>query len=418
MSYSRDECDEIFYTTTSIGATGGIAKIRIQSGGINYAKLPGVTGVGSTGISAVINPTGENVNLLDSVKIPTDVYGYPSDATLRPDAFLPRIVQVKNANKLVDAQVVFGGKQYLNAPSLVVFDKSTGEIVDSGLIVCELSDAAVNRVEVVVNPRGLTGNDYGLAPLQNSNGVGIIEAFSDVGFLTCKIQTPVLGYVNEPFAVGDEVFLEGVNFNNDGDGFNSGDYKFQNFIVDDYNTATNPRQVTFSYAGLSTNVGTGATVVPGFGQIVKAENLAKFTVTKQFSDFQLNEPLRRNNDLSTDLVLDSIDTKTGILVISGSRNLEIDDKITGTNSGDIADVQDITEFDGYFDIDSTVTADLGWSDNVGKINDGNQFLPDNDYYQNMSYAIESEKTYEELVYVNDIVPQADLKTLQTLRFCW
>ena len=64
MSYSRDECDEIFYTTTSIGATGGIAKIRIQSGGINYAKLPGVTGVGSTGISAVINPTGDNVNLL------------------------------------------------------------------------------------------------------------------------------------------------------------------------------------------------------------------------------------------------------------------------------------------------------------------------------------------------------------------
>ena len=120
---------------------------------------------------------------------------------------MPRIVQVKNANKLVDAQVVFGGKQYLNAPSLVVFDKSTGEVVDSGLIVCELSDAAVNRVEVVVNPRGLTGNDYGLAPLQNSNGVGIIEAFSDVGFLTCKIQTPVLGYVNEPFAVGDEVFL-------------------------------------------------------------------------------------------------------------------------------------------------------------------------------------------------------------------
>ena len=410
LSYSKDECDEIFYTTTSIGATGGIAKIRIQSGGINYAKLPGVTGVGSTGISAVINPTGENVNLLDSVKIPTDVYGYPSDVTLRPDAFLPRIVQVKNANKLVDAQVVFGGRQYLNAPSLVVFDKSTGEVIDSGLIVCELSDAAVNRVEVVVNPRGLTGNDYGLAPLQNSNGVGIIEAFSDVGVLTCKIQTPVLGYVNEPFAIGDEVFLEGVIFNNDGDGFNSGDYKFQNFIVDDYNTATNPRQITFNYAGLTTNVGTGATVVPGFGQIVKAENLAKFTVTKQFSDFQLNEPLRRNNDLSTDLILDSIDTKTGILVISGSTNLEIDDKITGTNSGDIADVQDITEFDGYFDIDSTVTANLGWSDNVGKINDGNQFLPDNDYYQNMSYAIESEKTYEELVnYVNDIVHPAGFK---------
>jgi hypothetical protein len=410
LSYLRDDCDDIFYTTTSIGATGGVAKIRLQSGGINYSKLPGVSGVGTIGISAVITPTGDNINLLDSVVVPTDVYGYPSDITLRPDAFLPRIVQAKNANKLIDAKVVFGGRQYLNAPSLVVYDKSTGEIIDNGLITCELSDSAVNSVSVIVNPRGLTGNDYGLAPLQNSNGVGVIEAFSDVGVLTCKIQTPVLGYVIEPFNTGDIVFLEGVTFNNDGDGFNSGDYKFQNFSVADYNSATNPRQVTFNYIGISSNVGTGATCIPGFGQIVKAENLAQFSVTKAFSEFKLNEPLRRNNDLSTNLVLDSIDTKTGILVISGSFNLEIDDKITGTNSGDSAEVQDVIEFDGYFNIDSTINADLGWSDNVGKINDGNQFLPDNDYYQNMSYAIESSKTYEELVnYVNDIVHPAGFK---------
>ena len=46
-----------------------------------------------------------------------------------------------------------------------------------------------------------------------------------------------------------------------------------------------------------------------------------------------------------------------VLVVLGT---QIDDKITGTNSGDIADVQDITEFDGYFDIDSG-NSGSGWS---------------------------------------------------------
>ena len=408
--YLSTDCIELFYTTTSIGATGGIAKVRLLNGGFGYGKFPAVTSIGNTGISGQIQLIGDNINLLSNLSVPTDVYGYPSDNTLKPDAFLPRVVRIKNANQVVEAEVVFGGKSYLNAPSLALFDKNTGEIVNNGLITCELSDSAVNTVKVVVQPRGLSGAEYGLAPLRNSNGISIIEAESDVGFLTCKITTPILGYVNEPFFVGETVFLEGVEFNNDGDGFNSGDYKFQNFTISDYNSAVNPRQVTFEYSSLSANPGTGATVKPGFGQIVKAGNLAQFTVTKAFSPFSINESLRRNNDLELDLILRSIDTSTGVMVIEGSRPLEPDDLLVGTNSGDRAEVDSISEFDGYFDISSTIDTNVGWSDNIGLVGDNNQFLPDNDYYQNMSYAIESDKTYDEIItYVNDIVHPAGMK---------
>ena len=408
--YLSSDCDELYYTTTSIGASGGVASIRVINNGFGYNKFPAVTGIGNSGISAQLKLVGPNVNLLGELSVPTDVYGYPSDNTLKPDAFLPRVVRIKNANKVIEAEVTFGGRSYLNAPSLSLFDKSTGDIIENGLITCELSDSAVNSVQVVVEPRGLTGNEYGLAPLRNSNGISIIEAFSDVGVLTCKITTPILGYVNEPFTVGESVFLEGVEFNNDGDGFNSGDYKFQNFTIADYNSAVNPRQVTFTYDTLSSNTGTGATVRPGFGQIVKAGNLAQFSVSKKFSDFAVNEPLRRNDDLVTDLILRSINTSTGVMVIEGSRPLEPDDLIVGTNSGDRAEVDVVEEFDGYFDINSTIDTNIGWSDNIGLIGDNNQFLPDNDYYQNMSYAIESEKTYEEIVtYVNDIVHPAGMK---------
>ena len=409
-SYISTDCDELYYTTTSIGATGGLAKIRVINNGIGYDAFPAVTSIGNSGISGELVLSGDDVNLLESLTVPTDVYGYPSDNTLKPDAFLPRVVRIKNANKVIEAEVTFGGKSYLNAPSLSLFDKSTGEIIQNGLITCDLSDSAVNTVKVVVEPRGLTGNDYGLAPLRNSNGISIIEAFSDVGFLTCKITTPILGYVDEPFTTGESVFVEGIEFNGDGTGFNGGDYKFVNFTIADYNTAVNPREVTFAYAGLTNNTGTGATVTPGFGQIVKAGNLAQFTVTKKFSDFAQNEPLRRNNDLETDLILRSINTSTGIMVIEGSRPLEPDDLLVGTNSGDRCEVDIVREFDGYFDINSNIETNIGWSDNIGLIGDNNQYLPDNDYYQNMSYAIESDKTYEELInYVNDIVHPAGMK---------
>jgi hypothetical protein len=408
--YSAQDCEEIYYTTTSIGATGGIAKVRIINNGFGYDRIPAVTSIGNSGISGNLLLTGPSINQLKGVTVPTDVFGYPSDNTLKPDAFLPRSVQAKNANRVIDVDVTFGGKSYLNAPSLVLYDKSTGIIVNNGLITCELSDSAVNSAKVVVQPRGLSANAYGVAPLRNSNGISIIEAFSDVGVVTCKITTPILGYVDEPFVAGEEVYLEGIEFNNDGDGFNSGDYLFTNFKIDTYNSAVNPREVSFKYTGLTTNVGTGATVVPGFGQIVKAGDLAQFSSTISFSPFAKNEPLRRNNDNETDLILRSIDTNTGIMVIEGSRPLEPDDNLVGTNSGDRAEVESVTVFDGYYDIDSTIDTNVGWSDNIGLIGDSNQFLPDNDYYQNMSYAIESDKTFDEIItYVNDIVHPAGMK---------
>ena len=409
--YTQEDCAELYYSHTGAAATGGVSKIKIINGGFGFQRLPAVTSIGSSGISAELELFGTNVNLLDEVSVPTDVFGYPSDNTLKPDAFLPRILLIKNANKVLSANVTFGGRSYLNAPSLVVFDQTTGEIITNGLLVAELSDTAVNRVNVVVEPRGLTGNDYGIAPLRNSNGISVLEAISDVGILTCKITTPVLGYDVEPFQTGDIVYLEGIDYTTgSGDGFNSGDYKFIDFAIADYNSATNPREVTFTYTGLTTNPGIGATVVPGFGQIVKSEDLARFEARKSFSEFRSNEPLRRNNDLFTDLIMTDIDVNAGIMVVSGSLVLEVDDKLLGTNSGDVCEVQEITEFDGYFEISPTIDTNVGWSDNIGLIGDNNQFLPDNDYYQNMSYAIESEKTYEELVtYVNDIVHPAGFK---------
>ena len=411
LSYDRDDCEIIEYTTTAANVTGGIATVSIGDGGYNYNTIPGITSIQGSGINATLIPESVSINKLEKMTVPEDVYGYPSDNTLKPDAFIPRIVEIDDYGTITEVKVVFGGKFYINAPSLVLYDRGSGEILDNGLITCELSDSAVTKATVSVAPVGLSNNDYGVAPVRNSNGISILSTESQAGFLTCKITTPVLGYDEEPFAVGDKVLVEGIEFDSgSGDGFNSGDYKFEAFTVSDYNDAVNPRQVTFDLNGITTNPGTGATVKFGFAQLVEASYLAKFEVVKGNSDFVQNEPFKRNDNADADIQLDFLNKNTAKIVVSGAEPLDITDVLTGKLSGSKARVVSIVEFNGSFNIDASVKTLVGWRDNVGLMNDINQVLPDNDYYQNMSYAIESPKTYEDLItYVNDVVHPSGMK---------
>ena len=43
-----------------------------------------------------------------------------------------------------------------------------------------------------------------------------------------------------------------------------------------------------------------------------------------------------------------------------------------------------------------VQKDIGWSDDVGSLNFDSQVIPDNDYYQNLSYSVQSSKTFDQL----------------------
>ena len=62
-----------------------------------------------------------------------------------------------------------------------LFDKATGDIIDSGLITCELSDSAVTSATIAVPPSGLSNNDYGIAPVRNSNGLSVLNVQAAAG---------------------------------------------------------------------------------------------------------------------------------------------------------------------------------------------------------------------------------------------
>ena len=84
--------------------------------------------------------------------------------------------------------------------------------------------------------------------------------------------------------------------------------------------------------------------------------------------------------------------------------------IVGKNSGTIATINKIDENTGIFEVDYSLETDNGWSDDTGKLNEDYQVIPDNDYYQNLSYSIKSPIEFEDWINpVNRMLHSSGLK---------
>ena len=96
--------------------------------------------------------------------------------------------------------------------------------------------------------------------------------------------------------------------------------------------------------------------------------------------------------------------------VRGTYDIKLNDSIRGKESGTIAKINQIVENKAKFTIDYSLRREYGWSDNVGKLNEDFQVLPDNDYYQNLSYTVKSPIEYEDLVNpVNRLLHTTGLK---------
>ena len=62
---------------------------------------------------------------------------------------------------------------------------------------------------------------------------------TSVGVVTCTLVTPIGGFPNPPFTVGDQIFVEGIQLDDPtaGTGYNSTDYGYNFFTISDYQNA-------------------------------------------------------------------------------------------------------------------------------------------------------------------------------------
>ena len=419
LSYTSTQTDKLSYITNSSLASGGVGRINLTSSGLGYKKIPGISSVTSVnGINAKILALSDSINKINDVRILDPGFEYHSDKTLRPDARISPTITLINSDVIGKIEVISGGKNYISAPDLVVVDPETGLLTDQGVIELQLSASSISAVNVISSPKGLKPIEQRIRTINNSNGVSISQVVgmsttTTVGVVTCTLVTPVAGFSTSVFEVGEQIFVEGIQLESStGSGYNSTDHGFNFFTVSEY-TNTNPAVVKFDLTGITTApIGIAKTTQSNYATITKFSDYPTFRTTQASSQFRAGERLAVKFGNNFVLVKLSVfeNNPDEFIKVSGSYELVIGDQIRGEISGTIATINSISQNKGRFNIGFSLRQDRGWNTETGKLSEDYQVLPDNDYYQNLSYTVQSPIPYTDLIDpVNRLVHTTGLK---------
>ncbi len=432
LSYQILDTNILEYDTTSKTDTGAISQVKLVSGGSGYKSLPKFVSVASTqGINAKLLPSSTTSNKIENTEILNIGFEYASDKTLTPIAKLSPTITIKDSDKITSIIVKNGGTNYTTSPELVLQDIETKQIVDSGSLVANISQASqsIGSVDIINTPQGIgncelfTKNNSSAIPITNVTIGSTIITDVISGIVTVTLATPVLGFSTAPFAVGDTIFVENIE-NEYGDTFNSPTNKFNFYPVEKIvgsGLNPNPFILEFNIHGggrnpLVTNPGLAKTI-QSFAGAINFKDYPKFTLVTQPSEFILGEILLVNRDGSgfnnVGLILDKINNN--YIKVLGKFELKSSDKIKGQFSGSIATINSQFKNEGQFKVDFASNKTIGWSNNTGKLNQDYQVIPDNDYYQTLSYTIQSPIDYQTLVSpVNKLLHTTGLKNFADL----
>tara|TARA_B100000282_G_scaffold217114_1_gene160853 strand:- start:27 stop:12854 length:12828 start_codon:yes stop_codon:yes gene_type:complete len=424
--YLNTDCEKLEYSTRSKNVHGEIKDFKIISSGFNYKKLPKFKSVTSTnGKNANIVAVSTSIGRIKDVRIVDIGYEYSSDKTLSPEAFISPVVNIDNLDVIENVTITNGGSNYISAPNLIVFNPSTNTVADQASLVAIAPNQTISEVKVLAPVTGLDSVNHSIIAINNSNGVGInsIET-SNSGVVTCFLETPMNGFVDpQPFAIGDEIFVEGIQrigetgvgatqggisttTTIDGDGFNSENYNYQFFTIDDY-IAGSTAILKFNLAGLTTNPGIAKTFQSGYATIVNRNKYPIIEPIQTRGIFELNEKLIVDN-IVTDLKV--VEIRDDYIKLDGKYEIKKGDRILGKASNISAEITSIISNKAKFKTDFSNRQEYGWLDNIGKLDEDYQVIPDNDYYQNLSYTVKSTIEWEKFVNpINRLVHPAGLK---------
>ena len=428
LRYSEIDCEKLEYSTKSSNVVGSIKEFRILSSGYNYKKLPQFNSISSiNGTGANIKSSSDTIGKIKKVRIVDVGYEYSADKTLSPEAFIAPVANIDNLDTVTDVEIISGGSNYSSAPNLIVFNPVSNIVVDTSSLQAIAPNQTVSSVNLIAPINGLDSVNHKVVAVNNSNGVGInsvtLSEYPNAGVVTCFLETPTNGFVSEPFAIGDKVFVEGLlrvgeagigatqggittNTTVTGDGFNSENYNYQFFDVQNYIAGT-PSQLVFSLAGVTTNPGIAKTFQSGYATLINKNNYPDIKPVQSRGVFELNEKLNVGTE-KTDLIV--VEIRDDYIKIDGLFDVKKGDRVTGTISGVSAEILSLNKNKAKFKIDFSSRQEYGWLDDTGKLSEDYQVIPDNDYYQNLSYSVKSTIEWDKFVNpVNRLLHPAGLK---------
>ena len=408
----------VSYTTSSTNTRGGVAEVRIVSSGNNFRTLPEFISIDSEfGANASLRAESDDIGRVASFRIQNPGWGYSADNTLRPEGAIQPKIEYSDSDFVTSIDIVYGGYGYQGAPNAVLIDSKTRKENTTGSIELTVQSSVISEVNIEVPPTGLSKRSHELYTVNNSNGIPISRVDQidrNTGIVSYRLQTPILNYINPPFVKGDLCFVEniipesGVTTTN----LNSADYGYEFFEIVDV-APTNPIVVSVQYpVETAQNIGIAITNQRSFSTIVNKKNYPIFTVNQDTATLIEGERISVFDEVGslreTDLVVE--ETSTNYFKVTGSYQLLPGDVIKGNVSGVILTITNIQSGECRFQIDAISRVNTGWNDEIGFIGEEFQCLPDNDYYQNLSYSIKSEVNFEDLIGpVNRLVHPAGLK---------
>jgi hypothetical protein len=407
-AYNQEQCDVIKYSTNSLSDNGPIEKIRIISKGQNYSRLPIFSGSNSAnGDGAYIVSKSNSIGKILKSRVIDVGFDYPSDTTLSPSSIVPNFIILEQSNEIQSIEVANGGSGYTFPPKIITINPNTGKKINDGLLTASLSGSSISNVSVQISPKGLPENSVLLRSIDNDNGITIdtIESSSS-GIVTCFLTTPLSGFSIDPFQIGDSIFVEGIRkYSLDGTGFNSEDYGYEFFTIVDYVPSGANVKIEFDLSKFTPNPGIANTIQGSYATVIKKSNYPDLRANQIFSTFIEGEKLfvdDGNGYIEQDLYVSYFNKN--FIKVSGSYNLLPGQFVKGSQNGSIGLVKIKEKNDLTFEIDYASKVDVGWKDNVGVLNDDIQVIPDNDYYQKLSYTIKSPIEFENFISpVNNLV---------------
>jgi len=434
LSYKDTDCDKIEYSTRSTSVKGPIKDLKIISKGFNYKSLPKFSSVTSIdGKNANVVAVSTSVGRINNVRIMDIGYEYPADKTLSPEAYVSPVANLDNLDIVQSVTVVDGGQEYLSAPDLIVQNPETNVIVDEVSLKANVPNQSISTVDIFSPLNGLDSVQHRIIAINNSNGVGIQSMTGGItGIVTCVLETPINGFITPPFKVGDEIFVEniqlvgqggigtqggvGIASTNPGTGYNSKDYNYQFFEITDY-ANSNPAVLKYNLSGLTINPGIAKTYQSGYATIVNKNKYPILEPVQVRGTFDLGEKL--NVDQGTGVFVETdlsiVESRDDYIKVDGFFELLKGHRIQGTVSNILASITSFVQHKAKYTVDYSSRQDYGWIDDIGKLNEDNQVVPNNDYYQNLSYSIKSSIEWEKLVDpINRLVHPSGLKNFADL----
>jgi hypothetical protein len=404
----------IFYDTNSDTAFGGISKVKVNFGGKRYTKLPKISSIKTiSGKNSILKSVSSTIGKVDSIERVKDGFDYPTDITLKPFLSSPAIVQIKDISRIDYIGITTGGNRYNTAPTLKVIGNN--DIVLSA----KLQSGSITNVEIIKNANNLV-EPLRIVSTNNSNGYEIddIIATNDGSLVTLELLNdtqlyPLVttGYgkteIVFPFSVGDEIFIEKCRQQDKTkDNFNSKDYGYNFFTV----TAVSVENfsVSFSMTGvkddlnLNQNNGEGNYINNnGYGFVVNKKDMAEFEMNL-IDDLSYISGERvagfdniGNSVFSATVMENGWDNDINQLrLIDTKGELEITNKLKGEKSLLNGTVEFVNKFNLKSKLGATRDKINDMGNEVGFLNNYQQRISDNSYYQKFSYSIKSEVSYD------------------------